>query len=669
MDAINNIVANTMPNTGQLNLSSQTVISADFMQAFVEALGQGHLQQQQGLEGMTATDGLPLDFEQLLALSNADLQGTVNVLQTGNQAQIMNYIAENAGVETDMVENADVPTTDLNPEAFQKPNAQNFLTTQDVKVQVTLANQKQMSDALSDTAVASEQLRPKVDAQTGIYEGATARTERQTVLQTDGLAQQMAENVIMTGGAKDFSAGYLNLISNSTNAVDLQTILGSLETLNGSITQSLGLINAIENSGVSDFLGIADATDTTFDNSLSAEQLVMLSLLSGANDDANSNENQLIELLLDENYGEMGNLDSLGTAALLGGFSDYSAADLLDVLSTTGNIGTVLSAFSDNTDENENSLFSNSGGFTASSLLNSILGTNSGDTQSNAIPLSSVVPLNTLRQLSAIEQRDNLSKLETLAKAFENGEATVSRMTEYVAVDDSVRIATDAVTDDNTETSANMEFSHTEKLVGESNFANAVREAKKNVGNENATEKAEGFSVNASTVATDSTSANEVVRENSDTISTTEVFRQTAEQISAKLSQRYEEVETFSVRLNPEGLGEVVVNLEKTDDGVVLSLAASETKTAEMLGNQMNELQSALSQFNATVTEIKVFEPQQSQTQSYLQQDFSENYQGSNGESYRQGTPRYTRAQETIENTVENVQTVFRDNSRINTYI
>ena len=139
-----------------------------------------------------------------------------------------------------------------------------------------------------------------------------------------------------------------------------------------------------------------------------------------------------------------------------------------------------------------------------------------------------------------------------------------------------------------------------------------------------------------------------------------------------KLTQKYETVETFSVKLTPEGLGDVVVNLEKTEEGIVLELVASKESTAKLLDSEMGELQSALSQFNAQVNEIRVAEPVNAQTQTndgFLQQDFSEQFEQNQG-TYRQGTPSYARARNTIsEQSVENNEPVYRDNSKINTYI
>lgn len=650
MDAINTIVVNNAGNVVNANsVMNQAIGTADFMAAFTAAL--------QGQQ-MVNADGQTVDFAQLVA-ANAEDNGEEVVIQQMLAETVMPEIktanAENLVEAKTMVETmtADLPVATEGQQNTASATETNGVNIETVNAEVAKTEMVKAEIPMAET------------------NGTTVVEKNENFAENNELSAEIAKNLIMTGNAKDFSAGYLSLISQSENAVDLQTILSSVGTLNGSVTQSLGLMNALENNGISQYLGLSG--DINNAQTLSAEQLVMLSTLSG---NSKSN-NSLVELLLDENFGGTGNLDNLGLTALLGGFSDYSADDLLGMMSGTGGISSVLSAFSDDEDDNDGSLGLNS--FMSNNLLSGVLGSDNNDNEL-AIPLSSVVPMDALKQLANVEQKQQIENIQALAKAFENGEATVTKTTEFVLADDGKTSAVmpemienpqSLTTDDNAH---HNEFSQAEMMVGESNFTNAVREAKKNLANGKTAEiEAVVQTVSPSQVEMETVNSqkkiDEITRISNNEIEAESVLRQTAERISSKLSQRYEVVETFSVKLTPEGLGEVVVNLEKTEEGVVLNLVANESHTADLLNSKMNELQTALSQFNAQVAEIRVSETNESHTESFLQQDLSQQYQQNQG-GYREGSKRHARAQETIaQQAVDVAELVYRDNSAINTYI
>lgn len=690
MDAINAIVVNNGAVTvnAETVLNNQTIGSADFMTAFVNALTQGQTTVNQ--------NGQTVDFAQLLQA------GALN----GKDADLMTMLGENQGDELLMmlensndlnqmnVEDIILTMTGRNQEIQQKTDETALLSQNPVK-NLSADNQ---STRIMPVAAVNEGLYANNTQEMNVHKtGANDSNMIETakvlenvevtqpdVAENNGLSVEIAKNLIMTGNAKDFSAGYLSLISQSENAVDLQSILSSVETLNGSVSQSLGLINAMENLGISQFVGLGEDGETK--GTLSAEQLVMLSTLAKDTPSHNGTGSTLVDLLLDENFGGMGNLDSLGVTALLGGFGDYSADNLVSMISGTGGINSVLSAMNSDNDDNYSSLLGMEG-FSSTNLLSSVFGTDNKDNET-AIPLSSVIPLDALKQLANVKQNENISKLEKLAEAFEKGEATVSKTTQFVMTDNGVNkvnVANQQESVNNafqttqevltSNDNSQKDFSESDKLIYESNFNNAVREAKKNVNRETKTNESQMMptygDVQTQTVQSQERIA-QITRAVRDNVTASNVRQQTVEQITAKLTQKYEPVETFSVKLTPEGLGDVVVNLEKTADGIVLELVASEKSTAVMLNKEMSELQSALNQFNAQVNEIRVMEPAQTQNQTndgFLQQDFSEQFEQNQG-TYRQGTPRYTRARNTIsEQSVENTEAVYRDNSKINTYI
>ncbi|MBE6836847.1 MAG: flagellar hook-length control protein FliK [Ruminococcus sp.] len=714
MDAIKTIVVNNGGNVlNQTNLVNQTVGSADFMTAFVNALAQGQMNANQ--------NGQTVDFAQLVA-ANAENGGqeadvlqmlaqngtmpellTVNQLPemmtgiempkvlSGNEMPQIHTGNENpkVTVDTNLPESIEVLPEMTKPDSLSQIKAHTLkLEAEQVKnapetvVAQTTGNQSPSTRNSYREISAVETLKTNGDT-TPTLKTYDAKTPLAGNAGNNELSAEIAKNLIMTGNAKDFSAGYLSLISQSENAADLQTLLSSVGTLNGSVSQSLGLINAMEKLGITQFVGLSE--DGEAKGTLTAEQLVMLSALADNSSSKNGSGSSLVDLLLDENFGGMGNLDSLGVTALLGGFGNYSAENLVSMMSGTGGLNSVLSAFSDNDDNNSSLL--GLGGLSSTNLISQIF-SGKDNKDETAIPMSTIIPLDALKQLANVKQKEDISKLEKLAEAFEKGDATVSKTTQYVMADNSVnkgnvtnqQVGVEYAPQMTQETfdsdvSSQKDFSEADILIGENNFANAVREAKKNVMRETKTDKNQNLpqyaDVEAQTVDSQEriSQFTRIVREN---VTASNVRQQTVEQISAKLTQKYEEVETFSVKLNPEGLGEVTVNLEKTDDGIILELVASEKSTAQMLDKEMNELQSALSQFNAQVNEIRVAEPVQAQNQTndgFLQQDFSEQFEQNQG-NFREGTPRYVRARNTIsEQSADISEPVYRDNSKINTFI
>lgn len=58
----------------------------------------------------------------------------------------------------------------------------------------------------------------------------------------------------------------------------------------------------------------------------------------------------------------------------------------------------------------------------------------------------------------------------------------------------------------------------------------------------------------------------------------------------------------FTVKLKPEGLGEIIVKLVRNDGGkMLMSMTASNIKTAELLNSNLSSLQSSLSQHNVEI--------------------------------------------------------------------
>lgn len=489
--------------------------------------------------------------------------------------------------------------------------------------------------------------------QTNLFEGVKSTSQGVSVkdFSTENpqkMSQEMARRLITTGNARDFSAGYLGLISNSKNAVDLQSILTSVGTLKGSVAQSMGLINAIETNGISDFAGLVKED---FKDTLSAEDLLRLMSL----DKNSQSSDKVVELLLRDDFGGVGKLDSKGFMALVGGFSDYSAENIINLLSGTSSIKSVLSGFSDEDDKGlfENgandlimNLLSQKNGlegvknFSATDLINSMF-SNSKE-EDVAIPLASVIPVEALKNLSNAQQKTQLENLETLAKALENGDAEIVRSYEYVPVKN----------EEEDEKSNQSILEQAQMLVGQTNFENAVREVKKDFSTDKnvSAVDAPGSFTTENMVIDDRFSA--VSRIGEDDVSVADVARQTAQRISERLNVGFEQKENFSIKLNPHGLGEVEVQLEKTKDGIILNLVVSQSKTARLLNGEIQSLQNALSQYNATINEVRVEEPHQTQTESFAQ-NFSEEAYEQNSQSFNQSNSHKQNARNVIRQAME----------------
>lgn len=84
----------------------------------------------------------------------------------------------------------------------------------------------------------------------------------------------------------------------------------------------------------------------------------------------------------------------------------------------------------------------------------------------------------------------------------------------------------------------------------------------------------------------------------------TKVFIQVADQISEKLNARIDE--TFKLRLNPEGLGEIQVTLTLMDNKVTVDIAAESKLTQALLENRAGDLKTALIGKNFEVSLINI---------------------------------------------------------------
>lgn len=105
-----------------------------------------------------------------------------------------------------------------------------------------------------------------------------------------------------------------------------------------------------------------------------------------------------------------------------------------------------------------------------------------------------------------------------------------------------------------------------------------------------------------------------------------------AQQLSAGVAQALERGESLvRVRLNPQSLGEVTVELRQSAEGVLhVAITAQNSQTRGLLDRHAGDLQGLLSARGQTV-EVEVQQPQENQQNQNQNQNQQRNYEGQNG--------------------------------------
>lgn len=105
---------------------------------------------------------------------------------------------------------------------------------------------------------------------------------------------------------------------------------------------------------------------------------------------------------------------------------------------------------------------------------------------------------------------------------------------------------------------------------------------------------------------------NEIINiaERSEIPETVSVIEQTADGIISHLSNGDEK---FTIKLNPEGLGEITVTILKNDESSILTLSATDSKTAEILSGNIKALQENLKYLNIEISDVSTAAPEEAQ--------------------------------------------------------
>ncbi|MBR6336692.1 MAG: flagellar hook-length control protein FliK [Ruminococcus sp.] len=126
------------------------------------------------------------------------------------------------------------------------------------------------------------------------------------------------------------------------------------------------------------------------------------------------------------------------------------------------------------------------------------------------------------------------------------------------------------------------------------------------------------------------------------------VFDQTLDLLSRAIT---EERQLYTARLHPEGLGEIIIRMEKSSSGVVFDILATNERTAQMINQKLAQLQTGMSEYEAKINPAVVTSASNAESMSgFGFDDFTGGFAGSGENAYsgnrqRAGT-RYTEAGE-----------------------
>ena len=115
-----------------------------------------------------------------------------------------------------------------------------------------------------------------------------------------------------------------------------------------------------------------------------------------------------------------------------------------------------------------------------------------------------------------------------------------------------------------------------------------------------------------------------------------EVVTQTVDGITEQITEVNGETnKVFTIALNPDGLGKVMVRFVKNADKIALTLSASNPVTAKILSDRMSVLQSSFNDHNIAVDNIKVEKTEGGSEHMFHGETSGENSQsGKSGESH-----------------------------------
>lgn len=342
---------------------------------------------------------------------------------------------------------------------------------------------------------------------------------------------------------------------------------------------------------------------------ISAEDSDFLSTVSELSSLGNQEEEGEVSFDLLSILGAMmqGNLQTSYADILSAQTSDYSA--LLDSDAISGNA--LLAMLQAQQDGNSD----------AAALIQSLLGTEPDSTLYNSI----------LEQY--ISSAADTSAQPKIADAFAWTDSALSNISTGEMTEAGVQIPVVSVEHSQDNETASL-FAQS---FAEGQFARTIRESKDTLAQDTAVQEELAALMQQSGVQqTENAPVTPIVQESAGTEEAASVYEQTLTALTRNLETGSE---TFKVRLNPEGLGEITVEMTKSTDGFIsINLVASSSRTAQMLSEQVGALQTAIGQ-KAEISGVSVEDPNTDMFyQQYSEQHYQQNFQSgsNNNENYHQ---------------------------------
>ena len=258
---------------------------------------------------------------------------------------------------------------------------------------------------------------------------------------------------------------------------------------------------------------------------------------------------------------------------------------------------------------------------TVSSVISALLDESDDNALTNSLSIKNPVPLKALYELAKINVGkselevpenfsllDNDEKLQIVTQAIADGKLNIEKETDFMAVADQMKSSYAVSMSKNVE---NVQENSTE--------TNTVMPSDAMVIDYNADYTVDIPTLRGTPLTEESMATGEVI-----------------DSVNRAFEQKNDKV---IVRLNPKGLGEVAISLEKTKTGgMIVNMIAQNARTAAILNSQISDIQQNLAKYDAQVNTVTVAENPHSASFGFEQQMFNSpqgnNHSHSNRSAY-----------------------------------
>ena len=243
---------------------------------------------------------------------------------------------------------------------------------------------------------------------------------------------------------------------------------------------------------------------------------------------------------------------------------------------------------------------------TVSSVISALLDEGDDNALTNSLNLTTSLPLKALYELAKINVGkselevpenfsllDNDEKLQIVTQAIADGKLTIEKETDFMAVADQMKSSYAVSMSKNVE---NVQENSTE--------TNTVMPSDAMVIDYNADYTMDIPTLRGTPLTEESMATGEVI-----------------DSVNRAFEQKNDKV---IVRLNPKGLGEIAISLEKTKaGGMIVNIIAQNARTAAILNSQVSNIQENLAKYDAQVNTVTVADNPHNASFGFEQQMFN----------------------------------------------